>query len=92
MNDETRLDGNSVGGLLYEMFGREMTGQMGECANCGAVNALGAVHVYRDAPGDVMRCPACGYVLIVITPFETRYRVSFEAIRWIEVTAQAPQS
>jgi hypothetical protein len=53
--------------------------------NCGAVNALGAVRVYRAA-GDVMRCPNCGSVLIVIAQRADGLRVSFESIRWLQTS------
>ncbi len=86
MGDERRLDGNSLGGLLFELFDREMTFQRGCCDSCGSVNALGAVHVYRDAPGDVMRCPVCESVLVVIVPHGEVYRVSFSSLRWLEVS------
>jgi predicted RNA-binding Zn-ribbon protein involved in translation (DUF1610 family) len=49
------------------------------------VNALGAVRVYRAA-GDVMRCPNCGSVLIVIAQRADGLRVSFESIRWLQTS------
>ena len=84
MTDDGHLDGNAMGGLLLELFGQEMTGRLGCCGACGAVNALGAVIVYRRAPGDVMRCPNCGTVLMVVVPLTVGFRISFEAIRWVE--------
>jgi len=84
MSDDGHLDGNALGGLLLELFGQEMTDRLGCCGACGAVNALGAVLVYRRAPGDVMRCPNCGTVLMVVVPLEVGFRISFEAIRWVE--------
>jgi len=86
MVDESHLDGNAVGGLLFDLFGREMTGQLGCCGGCGSVTNLGAIHVYREAPGDVMRCPNCGIVLLVIVPREVGFRISLESLRWIEVS------
>lgn len=84
MSDERRLDGNAVGGLLFELFDRDMTSQNGCCDGCGTVSAMGAVHVYRDAPGDVMRCPVCESVLMVVVSRQGSYRVSFESLRWVE--------
>lgn len=86
MIEERRLDGNAVGGMLFELFGREMTGQDGCCDGCGTVSALGAVHVYRDAPGEVIRCPVCEAVLMVIVVRDGTHRVSFESLRWVEIT------
>ncbi|HEU4319140.1 MAG TPA: DUF6510 family protein [Acidimicrobiia bacterium] len=85
MADQTHLDGNALGGLLYQLFERDMTDQRGRCRECGTVKVLGEIHVFRDAPGDVMRCPACNAVLMVIVQMRTGYRVSFESLSWLEV-------
>jgi hypothetical protein len=81
---DTHLDGNALGGLLHEVFGREMTDQHGCCDGCGTVSALGSVLVFRGA-GDVVRCPSCGSVLLVIVSTPTGLRLSFESIRWIAI-------
>lgn len=78
-------DGNAVAGLLHELFGREMTDQVGCCSHCGAVNALGAVHAYTDAPGTVVRCPSCASVLIVVVEHPNGVRVSFDEVRWLDI-------
>lgn len=82
--DDGHLDGNAVGGLLIEVFGQEMTGASGCCAACGAVNAVGALVVYRSGPGDVVRCPGCDATVMVIVPHGERHRVHFTAMRWLE--------
>jgi hypothetical protein len=89
MTDHEHLDGNAIAGVLHEIFGREMTDQLGCCGHCGAVNALGAVHAYVDAPGTIIRCPNCKSVLIVIVQYPNGVRVSFELIRWLETTVEA---
>ena len=83
MTDATHVDGNALGGLLIEVFGREMTDADGCCASCGTVNPLGAMPVYRSA-GDVMRCPSCGNVTIVTVVVRERTRVYPAGVRWIE--------
>jgi hypothetical protein len=84
MTTDTNLDGNALGGLLYEVFGREMTDQSGCCNGCGTVSVLGSVMLFRGA-GDVVRCPSCGAVLIVIVSTPAGLRVSFESIRWLAI-------
>jgi len=84
MSDSIHLDGNSMGGLLFELFGQEMTARLGCCGVCGAVRSLAEVHVYRDAPGDVMRCPSCDSVLAVVVHGVAGLRVTVESLRWIE--------
>jgi DNA-directed RNA polymerase subunit RPC12/RpoP len=85
MSDDRHLDGNSLGGLLYDVFGHDMTADFGRCANCGATNPLGATRVYLDAPGYVMRCPACQGVLMVVVETPRTRRVSFELLSWVDI-------
>lgn len=85
LTDETHLDGNALGGLLLELFERDMTAQPGRCGECGTVKVLAEVHVFRDAPGEVMRCPTCNAVLMVIVHMGDRYRISFESLSWLEI-------
>lgn len=59
------VDGNAIGGLLHEVFGTDMTTVAGTCASCGATAVIAQLTVYRQAPGTVVRCPACGAVLMV---------------------------
>jgi ribosomal protein S27E len=89
MIDDRHLDGNVLGGLLHELFGREMTDQRGCCGNCGAINPLGATIVYLDAPGDVVRCPSCATVLLVAVSLPTGLRVTIQSLRWIDLTDTA---
>ena len=61
----TALDGNAIGGLLLEVFGVEMTTAECVCASCGMRGVLAGCKVYVTAPGTVVRCRACGAVLMV---------------------------
>ena len=83
MTDETHVDGNALGGMMMEVFGREMTDTRGCCAACGTVNPVGAMMVYRSV-GEVMRCPTCGNVTIVAVVIRERARVHLSGVRWIE--------
>ena len=84
MSDDAHVDGNALGGMLMDAFGREMTDARGRCAECGAVNAVGALIAYTRAPGGVLRCPSCGAVMLVAVGLSTRVRVSLVALRWLE--------
>src|SRR5258708_19725051 len=70
---ETKLDGNAIGGLLREIFTVEMTAAETTCAECGALNAVGRVDVYMQAPGVVVRCPECKQLLILIVHARARH-------------------
>ena len=83
MTNDTHVDGNALGGMLLEVFGREMTDAHGCCASCGSVHALGAMLIFRSA-GDVMRCPTCENVVVVATAIHERPRIHLAGIRWLE--------
>jgi hypothetical protein len=59
------LDGNSIGGLLIDVFGADMTGASGTCGTCGATGPVAELVVYRQAPGTVARCRYCESILMV---------------------------
>ena len=80
---QLRLDGNAVGGLLAEAFGAEMTAALETCEGCGSTHPLGAVHVYLQAPGVVMRCPDCEAILICIVRIRERLLVDTAGTRRI---------
>lgn len=70
INRELTLDGNAAAGMLYEVFGLEMTAEPTECNNCGNKGELGSLLVFMEGPGVILRCTACKNVMlrIVETP------------------------
>lgn len=70
INHELMLDANATAGLLFEIFGVEMTAEPTECANCGNEAEIGTLLAFTQGPGIVMRCSACENVVlrIVQTP------------------------
>lgn len=58
------LDGNAAGGILHDVFCREMSVSPTECANCGREGEIGTLLAFNQAPGLVLRCPACESVMI----------------------------
>ncbi|MGH3024364.1 MAG: DUF6510 family protein [Gaiellaceae bacterium] len=82
---DLRLDGNALGGLLGELFGREMTAARGTCSSCGAVGEVATLVVYVHAPGTVARCPACGSVLLRVVRAERRVWVDLRGLRSLEL-------
>jgi uncharacterized Zn finger protein len=75
------LDGNAIGGALFEHFGTEMTTTIGECAHCGTRSQIGELVVYARAPGIVVRCRHCGGVVMVVVRFRGELRVHSSAFR-----------
>jgi len=72
------VDANAIGGMLATVFGADVTGSPGQCAHCHTVSVVGTMRVYMRGPGVVVRCPACGQVVMrmVRTPTATYLDVS----------------
>ena len=66
------VDGNAIGGLLYEVFGTEMTAAASVCGSCGAASQVAELAVYLRAPGTVVRCRSCDSVLMVFVKVRER--------------------
>ena len=88
--EDLKLDGNAIAGLLREIFTVEMTLAEFTCAGCGRVHALGRVDVYANAPGVVARCPACAGVLMRMVRGGGRVWLDFTGARVIELTDPNP--
>jgi hypothetical protein len=80
-----RLDGNAAAGTLRDVFTTEVTTAIGTCGNCGAVDAVGAVHVYVSA-GIVLRCPHCESVLLRLVQHDTRVWLDLTGLRSLELS------
>lgn len=74
------LDGNAIGGDLYEAFGNEMTDALGRCRFCGDVSRVAQLRVYMRAPGAVGRCHVCMNVVIVLVSIRGVMRVDAAGI------------
>ena len=73
--DQRRLDGNSVGGILGEIFAFEVTMAEVACGRCGTAHGVGAQLAYMSAIGTIVRCAAsCNHALIRVTQDEERGR------------------
>jgi hypothetical protein len=84
MDVERHVDGNAIGGLLEEVVGRDMTDVRARCAACGTVNAIGALLVYRSGPGDVIVCPACTTIVLVVSALPDGPQLHVVAMSWVE--------
>ncbi|MEA2643784.1 MAG: hypothetical protein QOI23_2557 [Chloroflexota bacterium] len=82
---DLKVDGNAIAGLLREIFAMEMTNAESTCAGCGKVHAVGRVDVYLNAPGVVVRCPACEQVLMRIVQGRGRYWIDLTGTRCLEL-------
>jgi Family of unknown function (DUF6510) len=78
------LDGNSVAGLLTEVFGAEMTTAVATCASCGTAGPVAESAVYLGGPGTVIRCRNCEAVLVVVTQIRGLSCVDLMGIRELQ--------
>jgi hypothetical protein len=86
--EKMKLDGNAAAGTLQMIFALEVTTSSGTCDHCGAVGAIGAVTVYAQAPGLVLRCPTCDSVLMKVVTDGDRYWVDPRGLRTLELRAE----
>jgi DNA-directed RNA polymerase subunit RPC12/RpoP len=77
MSRALMLDGNAAAGILHEIFGLEMTANPTRCAHCGNVGQVGMLWAFIQAMGTVLRCPACGSVILRIV--ETPHAIYLDA-------------
>jgi hypothetical protein len=77
------LDGNAAAGALATAFGLEMTAVPGACAHCHTVSVVAELRAYTRAPGIVLRCPACGEVVVRIVRTPTATLVDPSGAAWL---------
>jgi hypothetical protein len=82
---EGRLDGNAAGGILMSLFGRDMTANPTACSHCGTIHAMAAMHVYMAGPGMVIRCPACGGVILRVVETTTATFVDARGAAYVRI-------
>jgi uncharacterized protein DUF6510 len=82
--DALMLDGNAAAGLLYEIFGTDVTTAVGTCDRCGTAGEVGGVHLYRGA-GVTLRCPSCEAVLMKICATDTRFWIDLRGLRTLQL-------
>ena len=61
---DSRLDGNAAAGLFSEVFTRDVTTARATCAGCGRIASIGALHMYAQEMGAILRCPGCQGVVM----------------------------
>ena len=82
---QLRLDGNAAAGILREVFVYDVSGATGQCGSCGAIEEVGAQHLYMQplSPGAVLRCRSCESVLMVFVHNRGRYRFGLQGLKWL---------
>jgi hypothetical protein len=55
-------DGNAVAGPLSQIFAFDVTRMIVTCGACGSESPLGALRLYGDTMGMILRCVRCGEI------------------------------
>ena len=79
------LDGNSAAGLLSEVFSVDLTVARATCASCDAVGELGTLKMWAVEMGAVLRCQACGDVVLRLTSTPTHVWLDASGSRSIAI-------
>jgi hypothetical protein len=88
MTEELRgaqLDGNAAAGLLSEVFVRDVTIAQVTCAGCGATGKIGALTLYSQEMGAVLRCPHCESVIVRVVRTTTHVWLDAHGARSISI-------
>jgi uncharacterized protein DUF6510 len=83
--DEHRLDGNSAGGLLGEIFAFEITTAQAACTSCGTHWRIGQAMVYGHDMGTIVRCASCDNPLIRVARSPGRYVLDMRGVTYLQV-------
>ena len=90
INRELMLDANATAGLLYEIFGVEMTASPTECANCGNEAEIGTLLAFTHGPGIVLRCSGCEQVVLRIIQTPNEILLDARGAVYIRLEKRAP--
>ena len=89
VGETMRLDGNAAAGILSEVFVPDSTTTRAVCANCGTIRPLGALPIYWQNMGAVMRCPTCDAVVLRLARTPRRLYLDPTGARLLLIAATA---
>ena len=79
------LDGNAAAGPLRTLFAVDLTAAVGRCDGCGRSGTLGQARLHSQAPGLVLRCPACDQVLLRLVTAPDRAWLDLRGLTSLQV-------
>jgi Family of unknown function (DUF6510) len=83
--EDMKLDGNAIGGTLFEIFGTDVTAATGICDSCGNEGFVATLDVYVNAPGIVARCRNCEAVMLRIVRAGDRTWLDLSGTRTLQI-------
>jgi len=79
--EELRLDANAAAGSLGELFAFDVTTATAVCDGCGRSSPVGALLLYDQAMGTVLRCPGCAHLMLCATRIRGVVRLDLRGTR-----------
>jgi hypothetical protein len=83
--EELRLDGNAAAGSLGELLAFDVTTAIAVCDGCGSSSPVGALLLYDQAMGTVLRCPGCAHLMLCATQIRGVVRLDLRGTRSLRV-------
>lgn len=65
-NAASVVDGNAAAGMLWDVFGADVTALIGVCGGCGDASHLAEAVVEIDESAAIVRCRACTHTLFTV--------------------------
>ena len=90
--EEMRLDGNAAGGVLRQVYARDVTGALATCARCHAQGPVGTLLEYGHGMGVVLRCPHCDALMLRVVQARGWVRVDATGIGLLMIPEESPPS
>jgi len=87
--EDMRLDGNAAGGVLRELFARDITAAIATCSGCGLIGPVGALLEYGHGMGVVLRCPTCNHVMLRVAHTPGWVRLDASGISLLSIPKSA---
>lgn len=81
------LDGNAIGGMLHQVFGRDMTTARAVCGRCGSCGPVAECEVYLGGPGVVVRCRVCHHIVVVLVEIREMMCVDLGGLSELDFSA-----
>ena len=83
--EELRLDGNAAAGSLGELLAFDVTAATAVCDGCGRSSPVGALLLYDQAMGTILRCPGCAHLVLCATRIRGVVRLDLRGTRSLRV-------
>ncbi len=82
---DAHVDGNALAGPLSELFEFDATLASARCASCDDVAVLAQAMVYEKPHSFIVRCSACGEVLMIVLQRQDATELDLSGIAWLRV-------